>query len=64
MAEAGKSVVNYLDGNIIYTNVMNRLSAACYLIQRIASRSGLHKLEHAEEIGFGSRAYEMVSIDD
>lgn len=29
MAEAGKSVVNYLDGNILYINVMNRLSVDC-----------------------------------
>ena len=29
MAEAGKSVVEYLDGNILYINVMNRLSVDC-----------------------------------
>lgn len=29
MAEAGKSVVGYLDGNILYINVMNRLSVDC-----------------------------------
>lgn len=29
MAEAGKSVVNSLDGNILYINVMNRLSVDC-----------------------------------
>lgn len=29
MAEAGKSVVDYLDGNILYINVMNRLSVDC-----------------------------------
>ncbi len=29
MAEAGKSVVDYLDGNILYINVMNRLSIDC-----------------------------------
>ncbi|MCI9392723.1 MAG: DUF362 domain-containing protein [Oscillospiraceae bacterium] len=29
MAEAGKSVVDALDGNILYINVMNRLSADC-----------------------------------
>ena len=29
MAEAGKSVVDYLDGNILYVNVMNRLSIDC-----------------------------------
>ena len=29
----------------------------------IESRNGLHTLEHAEEIGLGSRAYQLVSID-
>ena len=29
MSEAGKSVVDYLDGNILYINVMNRLSVDC-----------------------------------
>lgn len=29
MAEAGKSVVDYLDGSILYINVMNRLSVDC-----------------------------------
>ena len=29
MADAGKSVVDYLDGNIVYVNVMNNLSIDC-----------------------------------
>lgn len=103
MAEAGKSVVDYLDGNILYINVMNRLSVDCdcdgnpaepdmhdigilasydpvaldqacvdlvygardgdSLVERIESRNGLHTLEHAEEIGLGSRTYELINID-
>lgn len=103
MAEAGKSVVDYLDGNILYINVMNRLSVDCdcdrspaepdmhdigilascdpvaldqacidlvysaedgdSLAERIESRNGLHTLEHAEEIGLGSRTYELVNVD-
>lgn len=103
MAEAGKSVVDYLDGNILYINVMNRLSVDCdcdgnpaepdmhdigilasydpvaldqacidlvyraqdggFLVERIESRNGLHTLEHAENIGLGSRTYELVGID-
>ncbi len=103
MAEAGKSVVDYLDGNILYINVMNRLSVDCdcdgnpsepdmhdvgilasfdpvaldqacidlvysaedgqSLVDRIESRNGLHTLEHAQDIGLGSRVYRMVSID-
>ncbi len=34
------------------------------LVNRIESRNGLHTLEHAEEIGLGSRTYELVSIDE
>ncbi|MDO4301002.1 MAG: DUF362 domain-containing protein [Clostridia bacterium] len=33
------------------------------LIDRIESRNGLHTLEQAEQIGLGSRTYELVSID-
>lgn len=105
MAEAGKSVVDALDGNILYINVMNRLSIDCdcdgnpsepdmhdigilastdpvaldqacvdlvyasqddsaSLIQRMESRNAIHVLEHGEEIGLGSRSYQLVSIDD
>lgn len=104
MAEAGKSVADYLDGNILYINVMNRLSVDCdcdsssaepdmhdigilasfdpvaldqacidlvysaedgaSLIQRIESRNGLLTLEHAQEIGLGSRTYQLVNIDE
>ena len=34
------------------------------LVNRIESRNGIHTLEHAEEIGLGSRTYELVSIDE
>jgi len=106
MGEAGKSVVEALDGQIVYINVMNRLSVDCdcngnpaepdmhdigilastdpvaldqacidliyaqkdgdgaSLVRRIESRNGLHTLEHAAEIGLGSREYQLVSIDD
>lgn len=104
MAEAGKSVADYLDGNILYINVMNCLSVDCdcdsspaepdmhdigilasfdpvaldqacidlvysaedgaSLIQRIESRNGLLTLEHAQEIGLGSRTYQLVNIDE
>ena len=33
------------------------------LVNRIESKNGLHTLEHAEEIGLGSRTYELVNID-
>ncbi len=105
MGDATSSVVNFLDGKVIYINVMNRLSVDCdcdgnpsepdmhdigilasydpvaldqacldliyaqkdgdgeSLVNRIESRNGLHTLEHAEEIGLGSREYNLVSID-
>ena len=34
------------------------------LVNRIESRNGLHTLEYAEQIGLGSRTYELVNIDD
>ena len=34
------------------------------LVKRIESRNGIHTLEHAEEIGLGSRTYELVNIDE
>ena len=34
------------------------------LVRRIESRNGLHTLEHAEEIGLGSRYYSLVCIDE
>lgn len=33
------------------------------LVGRIESRNGLHTLEHAEEIGLGSRSYQLIRID-
>lgn len=34
------------------------------LIERMESRHAIHALEHAEAIGFGSREYELVRIDE
>ena len=34
------------------------------LVNRIESRNGLHTLEHAEEIGLGSRQYQLVILDE
>ena len=34
------------------------------LVARIERQNGIHTLEHAEEIGLGSRTYELVNIDD
>lgn len=106
MAEAAKSVSDSLDhgNNMLFINVMNRLSVDCdcngnpaepdmhdigilasldpvaldqacldlvynapdgsSLIERIESRNGLHTVEHAETIGLGSRAYQLVNLDD
>ena len=51
------------------------LDQACYdlvsqaegnaaLLKRIERQHGLHTLEHAEEIGLGSRTYRLVNIDE
>ena len=103
MAEAGKSVQDSVDGNMLYINVLNRLSVDCdcdsspaepdmhdigilastdpvaldqasvdliyeaedgaSLVERMESRNAEHVLEHGEEIGLGSRSYQLVSID-
>lgn len=34
------------------------------LMERIESRDGLRTLEHAEDIGLGSRSYSLVNIDE
>jgi len=106
MAEAGKSVVDRLNGKILYINVMNRLSVDCdcngnpsepdmhdigilasldpvaldqacvdlvyeyagingngkKLIQRIESRNGVRTIDHAAEIGLGSKTYELTQF--
>ena len=106
MAEATSGVVDFMDGKVVYINVMNRLSVDCdcdgnpsepdmhdigilastdplaldqacidlvyaqkdgdgksLIEERIESRNGLHTLEHAAQIGLGSREYNLVSID-
>lgn len=103
MAEAAKAVCDHLGENIVFVNVMNRLSVDCdcdghpaepdmadigilastnpvaldracvdlvyaapdgaSLIERMESRNGPHILEHAEAIGLGSQAYELVDLD-
>jgi uncharacterized Fe-S center protein len=103
MAEAGKSVVDSLNGNILYVNVMNRLSVDCdcngnpaepdmhdigilasldpvaldqacvdlvyaardgaRLRERIESRNGIRTIDHAAEIGLGSKAYQLVTLN-
>jgi len=105
MAEASKSVIDYMNGNILYINVMNNLSIDCdcnsnpedpcmkdigilssidpvaldkacldliysstdkgrdHMLERIESRKGPHILDYSEEIGIGSKEYELVLID-
>ena len=44
-------------------DLVNQAEGKESLVSRIESRHGLHTLEHAEEIGLGSRTYELVNID-
>jgi uncharacterized Fe-S center protein len=102
MAEAGKSVVDSLNGKILYINVMNRLSVDCdcdgdpaepdmhdigilasldpvaldqacvdlvysapdgaSLIERMESKNGIRTIDHAAEIGLGSKAYDFIKL--
>jgi len=34
-----------------------------HLVKRIESRNGIHTIEAAEDLGFGSREYELINID-
>jgi hypothetical protein len=34
------------------------------MVKRIESKNGIHTLEHAEEIGLGSRTYQLIDIDE
>ena len=34
-----------------------------HLLERIESRNGIHTIEAAAEIGYGSREYELIEID-
>lgn len=104
MAEAVKSVVDAVDGNILFVNVANRLSVDCdcdanpaepemadigilasadpvaldqacidqvydrgeegaALVRRIETLNGEHILEHAADIGLGSREYQLVEME-
>ena len=102
MAEAAKGVCDYLGDQLVFVNVMNRLSIDCdctghpeepdmhdigilastdpvaldqacldlvskaegneKFMWRLEDLQGVHTLEHAEEIGLGSRAYTLVDI--
>ena len=51
MAEAGKSVVDALDGNILYVNVMNRLSGILASVDPVALDQACIDLAYAAEDG-------------
>ena len=34
-----------------------------HFMERVNSRNGIHTIEAAAELGFGSREYELISID-
>ena len=34
-----------------------------HLVERIESRNGVHTIKAAEDLGFGSREYELIKID-
>lgn len=105
MADAASSVIDYLEGNIVYINVMKNMSVDCdccavaedpcmqdigilaskdpiaidqacldlvygaddpgrdHLIERIESRNGVHTIESAAALGYGSREYELVEVE-
>lgn len=105
MADAAGSVISYLNGNLVYVNVMKNMSVDCdccavaedpcmadigilvsddpiaidqacidlvyaskdpgrdHLLERIESRNGIHTIEAAAELGYGSREYQLVEVE-
>ena len=47
-------------GILVYANDKGR----DHLIERIESRHGIHTIEAASALGYGSREYELIEIDD
>ena len=45
-------------------DLVSRAEGNASLLRRIERQHGLHTLEHAEEIGLGSRTYTLVNIDE
>ncbi len=104
MGDATSAVIDYMDGKVVYINVMNRLSVDCdcdgnpaepdmhdigilasydpvavdqacldliaqaenntNFLNRVNRQNGYHTLEHAAQIGLGSREYRLVDIDN
>ena len=103
MAEAGQSVADALEGQLVYINVLTQLSVDCdcgedpaqpemadigflasrdpvaldqacidlinaaedggALVRRINGSGGERTLEHAEELGLGSRGYYLIMVE-
>ena len=105
MAEACSSVIDFMNNNIVYINVLNNISVDCdcnahpkdpsmkdigilastdpvavdkacldliysaiddgkyEIIERIGKQKGAYLLDYAEEIGLGSKDYELINID-
>ena len=102
MAESAKSIIDKVNGRILYINVLNHLSVDCDcvgnpadptmadigilasldpvaldqasinlvysapdssdLIERIESRNGLLTIDHAANLGVGSKTYELIRL--
>jgi len=39
-------------------------SGKSHLIERIESRNGIHTIDAANELGFGTKEYELIEIND
>ena len=105
MADAAGSVIDFINGNLVYINVMKNMSVDCdccavaedpciadigilassdpiaidqacidlvyacsdpgkiHLLERIESRNGIHTIEAADALGYGTRAYDLVEVE-
>lgn len=106
MAEADQSVMNYMNGNILYINIMNNLSVDCdcdanpeapcmkdigilssldpvaldqacldliyksndpgkeHFLERVNRQNGQHTIDYAEEIGLGTKEYDLICLEE
>ena len=67
MAEAGQSVADTLEGQLVYINVLTQLSIDCDCGENpaqpeMADTGGERTLEHAKELGLGSRGYYLIMV--
>ena len=50
-------------GNILRPQHVRNIWSQAHFLERVESRCGIHTIEAAAELGFGSREYELIDTD-